>query len=69
MIAALAVWVPAPWAAPVRVSDHGAVAHYHAGAWTLHGRDVGRMVPCDCRAGYAIRNLTRGRLTVRYIAG
>lgn len=68
-ILALSLWLPAPWAVPTRVIQHGTVAHFNqrTEAYMIHGRKVAEMVPSRCRAGYAIRNLTRTRLIVRYI--
>jgi len=68
-IAALALWVPAPWATPARVIAHGQPATFsdRAQAWSIDGHEVAEMVSCRCRAGWAIRNLTHGRLTVRYV--
>jgi hypothetical protein len=68
-IAALALWVPAPWAAPARVIAHGQAATFsdRTSAWSIDGRKVAQMVSCGCRAGWAIRNLTHGQLIVRYV--
>jgi hypothetical protein len=68
-IAALALWVPAPWAVTTRVAEHGAAATFNprTGAYVIGGQPVARMVAWRCRAGYAIRNLTHDRLTVRFI--
>ena len=67
-LAALALWTPPAWAVPTAVVEHGTKASYsyRTFAYSVDGHRVAQMVPCSCRAGYAIRNLTHARLIVRF---